>query len=441
MRTITIDRCHDPYIRCAFYGAAQTVLGISGCCTLAHSPQGCHMLVDTAFSWQDEDYTETQTLCTKLCEDEIVYGGEGILAQTILEAKSLNVPAVFALSACGPEIVGDDIVTVCEEMQPKVSFKLIPIECAGFRGSQYDGVDIALDALLKRLAVNGRQRIANSVCLIAPHANANPTWMGDLAWVKNVLSKMGVQIVATFTHRTALSEFESVSSAETSIVLSHDAGQKAANYLATEFGVEQLCRDIPLPIGFTNTQRWLAELGEVFGSRSIVEKLVAEGEKMVVERCRRKWLELYPFHLESVAIVADATVGIPLVRFVTEELEMIPKMVHLRSSLKTARDIFETELRELNLSPRVVYHTDVYQTKKSLAEIKPEAVFGSEIERYAIEDLDIPLAFELVTPVTSFRIFDREYFGYTGMLNLLEIIQDSYSDQYRSKLRRYKARW
>jgi len=399
------------------------------------------MLVDTAFSWQDEDYTETQTLCTKLCEDEIVYGGEGILARTILEAKSLNVPIVFVLGTCGPEIVGDDIVTVCEEIQSKVNFKVVPIECAGFRGSQYDGVDIALDVLLKKLAVNGRQKIANSVCLVAPHANANPSWMGDLAWVKNVLSEMGAQVVATLTHRTAIDEFENASAAETSIVLSHDAGQKAADYLATEFGVEQLCRGIPLPIGFTNTRRWLAELGEVFDAKDIVENLVAQGEKVVVERCRRKWLELYPFHLESAAIVADATIGIPLVRFVTEELEMIPKMVYLRWSHKTAEDILEKELQELNLSPRVVHHTDVYQTKKSLEEEKPQAVFGSEIERYAVDDLNLPLAFELVNPITSFRILDREYFGYTGMLNLLEIIQNNYADQYRSKLRRYKARW
>ena len=37
-----------------------------------------------AFGWQDADYTETLTLCTKLCEDEIVHGGEELLARTIL---------------------------------------------------------------------------------------------------------------------------------------------------------------------------------------------------------------------------------------------------------------------------------------------------------------------------------------------------------------------
>ena len=439
--TVTAEKCHDPYLRCAFYGAAQTVIGISGCCVLAHSPQGCYQLVENAFGWQEEDYTETEILCTKLCEDEIVYGGEALLARTILDAKSLRVPIIFVLSACGPEIVGDDIVTVCEEMQPKVDFQLIPIQCAGFRGSQYDGVDIALDVLLREMVIHGGEKIDNSICLIAPHANANPTWMADLAWVKNVLSNMGVKVVATLIHRTALKELENVSTAEKSIVLSHDAGQKAADFLSKEFGIEQLCKGIPLPIGFANTQRWLMELGEMLDAKDATAKLVAEGEKIVVEQCRRKGFDLYSLSRLSTAIVADATVGVPLVRFLTEDLETIPELICLRSSGKVAGEMLENELQELKISPKIIYNIDVYQTKKSLAEVRPRTVFGSNIERHIVEGLDIPYVFQLVNPIQRFRMINREYFGYTGILNLIESIQNDFWDRYRSKRRRYEARW
>ncbi len=437
----TAEKCHDPYLRCALYGAAQTALGISGCCVLSHAPQGCNMLVNSAFGWQDADYTETLTLCTKLCEDEIVHGGEELLARTILEAQEFNVPIVFVLSSCGPEIVGDDIVAVCEDVQSQVDFDVVPIQCAGFIGSQYDGTDIALDVLLKRLVVDRGQKIAGSVCLIAPHANANPSWMGDLEWVKGVLSQMGVQVTATITHQTALSDFEKVSASEASLVLSHDCGQKAADYLASEFGVEQVCKGIPLPVGFTNTRRWLRELGERFGAAEMADKLADEGEKMVVEVCRRKGLEQFFMHRAPVAVVADATVGIPLIHFISEDLEMVPQLVCLRSSQELAKKILEKELGELNLNPQVIYGADVYQSKTALAHLKPEIVFGSNIERHAVEELDIPFVFLLVSPTSGFRLINREYFGYTGMLNLIEFIQNDWRDKYRSKQRRYKARW
>ena len=437
------EKCHDPYLRCALYGAAQVALGVRGCCVLSHSPQGCYQIVEAAFEWQDADYTETLTLCTKLCEDEIVHGGEDLLARTIREAEGENVPIMFVLTACGPEIVGDDVVAVCEELAPEVSFRILPILCAGFRGDQNLGADLALDTMLKALVPRGwqGQKVPRSVVLVAPHADANPTWMGDLTWVKTTLGAMGARVLATLTHNTELSEFEQVPAAEACLVLSHDAGQKAADYLAREYSIQQWCQGLPLPIGFANTRRWLAELGERLGADRVAGKLISGGEKMVVEVCRRKGLEQSAMHRAPAAIVADATLGVPLVRFIAEDLEMIPRLICLRSGQPGTKEMLEAELRDLALEPQVIYNADVYQAKSALREAWPEMVLGSNVERHAVEDLGIPYAFRLVNPVWKFRLIDREYFGYTGMLNLIEAMQNDWWDRYRSKGRRYRARW
>jgi nitrogenase molybdenum-iron protein alpha/beta subunit len=435
------DACTDPYLRCAFNGAAQTALGVSGSALLSHAPQGCEYLVTNAFAAQECDYMETVTLCTKLCVDEIVHGGEDILARTIREAQHLPVSTLFVLSACGPEIVGDDIVAVCEALQPEVKFRLIPIACAGFRGSQYDGIDIALDTILKKLVKGTDEKIPNSVCLVAPHANANPTWTADLAWVRQVLSRLGVRVVATLTHRTPLSEIEQAASAEASLLLSHDAGQKAAEYLSATYGTEQVCKGLPLPIGMTNTQRWLTALGERFDVRKTADDMVAEGERMVTATCRRKWPMARFLYRTPAAIVADATVGIPLVRFVTEEMEMTPELVALYTGNRPVRDLLERELESLKLSPKIVYGTDVYTTRKSLLEVQPKVIFGSTIERHASEGLPVAYVIEVVRMMRQFRMINREYFGYTGILNLFECVQNEWTMAWRSKERRYGAKW
>lgn len=435
------ESCTDPYLRCAFNGAAQTALGVSGSALLAHSPQGCEYLVNNAFASQECDYMETVTLCTKLCVNEIVHGGEDILARTIREAKDLQISALFVISACGPEIVGDDIVAVCHTLQPEVKFRLVPVPCAGFRGSQYDGIDIALDTILKQLVKNSSAKIPGSVCLIAPHANANPTWPADLAWVKQALSRMGIRVVATLTHRTPLSEIENIASAETSLVLSHDAGQKAADYLSAAYGIEQVCTGIPLPIGLTNTQRWLAALGERFDAQKTAEGMVAEGEKMVMATCRRKWPMARFLYRTPAAIVADATVGIPLVRFVTEEMEMTPELVALYTSQRPVRELLERELKSLGLNPKIVYGTDVYKTRMGLREVQPKVIFGSTIERHASEGLPVAYVVEVVRIMRQFRMINREYFGYTGILNLFECVQNEWTMGWRSKEKRYEAKW
>jgi len=437
-----MQRCHDPYLRCALYGAAQTALGIRGCCVLSHSPQGCQQLVDAAFGWQDADYTETEVLCTKLCEVEIVHGGEELLARTILEGRELNVPVMFVLTACGPEIVGDDVEAVCDDLRAEVNFELVPVQSAGFRGDQNQGTDIALQAVVERLIPEpavGEKR-PRSVCLIAPHANANPTWMGDLAWVRDVLARMGASDVVVLTHDTILEDLGKVPQVEACLVLSHDAGQRAADALA-RYGVEQWCRGLPLPIGFTHTRNWLTELGRRLGAEKAALQLVAQGESMVVQTCRRKGLQQSAMHRAPAAIVADATVGVPLVRFVCEDLEMVPELVCLRSGQAGTREALARELNDLALEPRVVYDADVYQARTALDETRPEMVLGSNIERHAVREMGIPYTFHLVNPVSRFRLTDRAYWGYRGMLNLIEIMQNEWWDRYRSKRQRYEARW
>jgi len=113
----------------------------------------------------------------------------------------------------------------------------------------------------------------------------------------------------------------------------------------------------------------------------------------------------------------------------------------LRSGQAGATELLEHELVDLALNPKLIYNTDVYQSKTALAEVKPEMVLGSNIERHAVEDLGIPFVFRLVNPISRFRLVDRAYWGYEGMLNLIESIQNDWLDRYRSKERRYKARW
>ena len=162
---------------------------------------------------------------------------------------------------------------------------------------------------------------------------------------------------------------------------------------------------------------------------------------MVVEQCRRKGLEQFFMHRAPASIVADATVGVPLLRFITEDLEMVPCLLCFRSCLPGAKEILAHELAELHLSPKVLHNTDVYQAKMALAEVKPQIVFGSNIERHAVEELDIPFVCRVIDPISRFRTINREYFGYVGMLNLIEFTENDWLDRYRSKERRYRARW
>jgi nitrogenase molybdenum-iron protein alpha/beta subunit len=431
--------CIDPYVRCAFYGACLTAFGIENACVVAHSPQGCQLSADVAFRRQQADYTVTERLCSKLCENEIVYGGEETLKRTIVEAQPYNVPLVFVISACGPEIIGDDIRSVAKEMEPRVDFQIIPVRAPGFLGSQYKGVDVTLEALIQRFSAGcTSEKSENTVCIIAPHASGNPTWQGDLAWLKDVFSLLHVDVQCVLTCRSSLEDLKNMTCCETCIILSHEAGRTAAELLQNE-GVEWLARDIPLPLGSSNIRRFLESLGKRFDCEKTVDDIIERGEKHVVANLRRRGLEIEFFHKVSTAVVADSTIGIPLLGFLTEDLEMIPEVVLLHTG--NAQSLAEQEISRLQIAPELHCGVEVYQTKKVLENADVTCVVGSNIETHLASELKIPLSFEIITPVLQYRMVDRAYLGYEGMLNLIEIIQNQWWNRWKSRKKQYRSRW
>ncbi len=444
--------CHDPYLRCAFFGAAQTVTGIRRACVLSHSPQGCDQLVNTAFGWQQTDYLATKSLCSKLCEDEIVHGGEATLAKVIEDARAFSVSAVFVLTACGPEMVGDDIVAVCQEMAADVPFQLVPIECAGFRGTQYDGIDIALHGLLNQLVENPGEpmdKIPDSVILIAPHASANPSWPGDLSWVEDILERFGLTVLASLTHGTGLEQLRDIGRAQYSLMLTHDCGYRTETLLADRWDIRPLLptsalnrsQRLPLPVGFSNTGRWLQRLGQVLDKEDLAQKMVVQGEQFAVEQLRRQGLPYEFFNGAQVAILADATLAVPLLGMLAEDLECEPVAVGIRSRAPELHALVRDECDRVAISPRIETGVGVYETAQILSAAKPDVIIGSNIERHLAEDLGIPYVLRVVNPVARFRLTNREYFGYHGFLNLMEIMQNDWWDTFRSKKRHNRAHW
>jgi nitrogenase molybdenum-iron protein beta chain len=192
--------------------------------------------------------------------------------------------------------------------------------------------------------------------------------------------------------------------------------------------------DLPLPIGIENTGRWIRAAAAFFDRSREAEELIARGESMVTEILRRRALMIIPRYRNCrVAISADATLAIPLVRTLYLELEMIPEIVLLKGSSPEARGLLERELGDLGISPLVVFDADGWAIAEALREREVDAVLGSSWERYIAEELGIRIVFDVVAPTSRDLYVDRPYFGYEGFLNLLEAMGNSWEEALRSK--------
>ena len=155
---------------------------------------------------------------------------------------------------------------------------------------------------------------------------------------------------------------------------------------------------------------------------------------MVVDTLRRRALMIIPRYRNCrVAVSTDGTLGIGLVRMLFEELEMIPEILLFRSAMPDSRSVLDRELQSLGLTPRVAYSADGYQIKQALEESDVDAVIGSAWEKYMAEELGIQIAFDVFSPTNRETYLDKPYFGYEGMINLMEVLANDWERAFRSK--------
>jgi len=440
---LTFENCahsKDPVVGCALEGIAGIIAGIRDVCVVIHSPQGCAATVALGYDNHEIDFTRRKVACTRLFESDIIMGAGEKLKDLVRQADAtFQTKVMFVVGTCSADIIGENIEGICKNLQPTVNARLIPVMAGGFRGNAYDGMDLGLKILIPFIKKPEEvTRVPKSVNLIAPQASLNPTWWADQAWVTEILKDMGVTVQSVFPRDASMHQIRHASTASANILLSHDVGYGFLKKMQDDFGVPPLVADLPLPIGLKNTERWLTALGREFGAQETAQRLIAEGEAKVIDLLRRRALMIIPRYRNCrVAVSADATIGIGLIRMLFEELEMIPEVVLLRSDSPEARALLESELDDLGIAPKVAFGVDGYQIGQALKSHSVDAVFGSSWETYLAQEIGIKLAFDVLAPTNRDVYLDRAYFGYEGMLNILERVGNDWEAAMRSK----EIRW
>jgi light-independent protochlorophyllide reductase B subunit len=424
----------DPILGCALEGVASIVAGINDVSIVIHSPQGCAATVASAFDAHEIDFTKRKIGCTRLFETDIIMGASEKLENLIMEAdKSFNKSVMFVVGTCAADIIGEDIEGICKSIQQDVNARLIPVVAGGFRGTLYDGMNLGLKAIMPYISKNTIRK-ENCVNIIAPQANVNPTWMADMEYAGEILERLDVKVQTVLPHNTSIDEMKKFTAASANILLTHDVGHGFVKKIQEKEMIPFILGDIPLPVGLKNTARWIRAIGTYFDKEERAEEIIEAGEEKVADVLRRRALMIIPRYRNlKVAVSADATFGIGILRMLFEELEMIPEVVLIRSDNHEARKILEREVKSLGISPKVAFGVDGYQIKKALAESKVDAVIGSSWEKYMAEEIGIKIAFDIFSPTNRDIYLDKAYMGYDGMLNMLEVMGNDWERAFRSK--------
>ncbi len=431
-----------PRYACALGGALSTMRAIARAVPIVHAASGCgynlYNTMNSGSAYLGGGYCGAASLpSSNVTEREIVFGGEKRLEEEIKTTLEIMDGDLFVvLSGCMVEMIGDDIDSVVKKFE-RAGKQVIAISTPSFKGNSYYGYDLLLEGLVKYYIQPAEEKIDKAVNILGIVPGEDVFWKGNLKEIKRVLSLIGIRANTLFGEGEGLKEIQNSSNASYNIVLSEVYGVKAAQAYEEKFGIPYITEQIP--IGYLQTEKFLQEIGKLFGiSKKMIEK-VLERESGIYYDYFERFTDIYTdADLQRYAVVVgDANYAPSVTRFLSDELGWLPKLSVITDILTDKQKINlekNYENYESGLKVAVKFDTNAAAVKKYLREVwepnknqkyydalSPLAVIGSILEKDLAASLNAPLI-TVSYPITNRIVLNRSYIGFNGGLILTEDI-------------------
>ena len=289
--------------------------------------------------------------------------------------------ALMVGSSCTAELIQDDPAGLAHALA--LPIPVVPLELPSYQRKENWGASETFYQLVRTLC-QGRARSRRAS--VRPRCNLlGPTALGfrhrdDVTEITRLLDHMGIDVSVVAASITSPADLTALVDADFNVVLYPETAMQVASWMERQFGMKYTR---VVPIGLNATREFIAEVAVLAGLDAAA---VAE------QGARAGW---YSRSVDStyltgkrVYIFGDATHAIAAARVATEEMGFT--VVGLGTySREFAREVREAATR---YHVEALITDDYLDVEQQVADLQPELVLGTQMERHIAKRLAIPCA-------------------------------------------------
>jgi len=370
-------------------GAMRIAAAMRGVHYVLHAPQG-DTYADLLFTMIERSKTRPPVTYTTFQARDLGSDTADLFRAALRDAYDRFRPeAILVGASCTAELIQDDPGGLASGMGLPVP--VVPLELPAYQRKENWGASETFYRLVRTFA--GRNASPPGSARPARHPTdrprcniLGPTALGfrhrdDVTEVTGLLERLGVEVNVVAPLGASPADLERLGEAEMNIVLYPEIAAQAASWLARTFG-QKTIRTVPIGVGATRA--FIAEVVEAAGLDAT--------HLLNAEESRLPW---YSRSVDStyltgkrVFIFGDATHAIAAARVASTELGFA--VVGLGTySREFARDVREAAA-QYGAEPLIT--DDYLEVEAKVAELQPELVLGTQMERHIAKRLGIPCA-------------------------------------------------
>jgi len=255
---------------CTLTGALSATTHVRDAVTVVHGPKGCthhNFSLFHATNLDNDELILPDMFSTGLTDTEIIFGGEETLRQTLDSVTRGGSAAVFVLSTCIVDTIGDDIHAVCDR---DYGVPVIPIPTAGFLGGSFqDGLNNALCAIADKAGLFSRTE--KEVVAFCPENCNGVNIIGEknlefeveenYAEVTRLLDGLSIPVNSRFIRNSAVKDLFRIGTARLNILRDEEL-RPVGEFLKKKFGTPYI---VSYPSGLEGTIQFIRNVADAFG--------------------------------------------------------------------------------------------------------------------------------------------------------------------------------
>ncbi len=357
-------------------GAMRVATGMSDLHYVLHAPQG-DTYADLLFTMIERRDHRPPVSFTTFQARDLGSDTANLFKTACREAYDRFQPkAMIVGSSCTAELIQDDPGGLAENMG--LSVPVIPLELPSYQRKENFGADETFFQIVRHLAKPCEKTKQMSCNLIGPTA-LGFRHRDDIAEISGLLSDMGISINVVAPMGSSPKDITQLGAAHFNVLMYPETGESAARWMERELGLPYTKT---VPIGVGATRDFLNEISQITGLHPVVDD----------SRLRLPW---YSASVDStyltgkrVFIFGDGTHVMAAARIARDEMgfEVVGLGCYNREMARPLRAL----AKDFGLS---AFITDDYlEVEKYVAEVAPEMILGTQMERHIGKRLGIPCA-------------------------------------------------
>ncbi|KAA6344554.1 nitrogenase molybdenum-cofactor synthesis protein nifE [termite gut metagenome] len=252
---------------CVFCGSRVVLYPIADAVHLVHGPIGCASYTwDIRGAMSSGPELHRNSFSTDLREKHVVFGGEKKLYEALIELIDNHQPkAAFVYSTCIVGVIGDDVQSVCRQVEKLKNIPVIPVMAEGFQGSKKDGYKIACDAIATLVGTDESKEVSPiSINILGDFNLAGELWI-----LADYYKKTGIDILASITGDGRVNDIQNAHRAALNVVQCSGSMLHLAKTMKEQYGIPFIKVSY---FGIEDMSDALYEVAKFFGKEELMDK-------------------------------------------------------------------------------------------------------------------------------------------------------------------------